>query len=117
MAQPQKRAALAGLVLAGEFDRIVRDRRAEIGAPFGFAVVAVGAGIGQHIDTRVPDLNGQRVGVGVRGDGKEPMGPAVAAAPNLGGVGAGRSKNRNASIREAGWAPVRPPRHRPRSPG
>src|SRR5215475_2257030 len=34
MAQPEERAAVAGLVPPVEFDRVMRDRRAEVRTPF-----------------------------------------------------------------------------------
>ena len=39
------------------------------------------------------DLDGQRVGVAVRGDGKEPVGAAVAATPDLGPLAPGRAQD------------------------
>src|SRR5215472_13041512 len=81
--QPEKRATLAGLALAVELGRVVRDRRAEIRPPRRLTVIAVGARVGQDIDAAVTDLDGQGVGVGVRGDAQVAVRSAVAPAPDL----------------------------------
>ena len=54
---------------------VVPERRPEVRPPLGLAVVAVRARVGEHVDPVVPDLHRQRVGVGVRGDGRNPCGP------------------------------------------
>ena len=55
----------------------------EVPPPLGLPVVAVRPRVGEHVDPVVPDLHGQRVRVGVRGDGQEAVRAAVAAAPDL----------------------------------
>ena len=81
--RPEERAALGGGVLATELHSVVRECGPEVRAPLAFAVVAVGARVSQDVDSRVPDLDRQRVGVRVRGNAEEPVRAAVAAAPDL----------------------------------
>lgn len=83
MPDPQERAAGDGLVGVVDLQGVVAERRPEVPAPLGLPVVAVRPRVGQHIDPVVPDLDGQRVGVGVRGDGQEAVRAGVAAAPDL----------------------------------
>ncbi len=80
---PQERAAGGGLVGAGQLQRVVAEGGPEVGPPLGLPVVAVGPGVGEHVDAVVADLHRQRVGVPVRGDRQEPVRAAVAAAPDL----------------------------------
>src|SRR6516162_7914485 len=83
MAQPEEWAAVTGLAPPIEFDGVVRDGRAEVGPPLGFAVIAVGARVGQDVHAAVADLYRQGVGMSVRGDAEKPVRTAVEAAPNL----------------------------------
>ncbi len=75
-------------------------------------MVAVGAGVGEHVHPAVPDLDRQGVGVGVRGDAEEAVRAAVAAAPDLrrlAGLGAQqRSGRRRRSARAAARAAPAP---------
>ena len=94
--------ASCGLVLAVDLDGVVGAGRAEVAPPLGLAVVAVRARVDEELDAVVPHLDRQGVGVAVRRDGEEAVGPAVAAAPDLGPLaavtcagGAGR-RRRNA---------------------
>ena len=63
------------------------DRRLEVLPPLRLTVVAVRPRVGENVHAAVADLHRQGVGVCVRGDGQEPVRPAVAAAPYLGRVG------------------------------
>ena len=81
---PHEGPSLVHLVLAVDLDGVVRTGRPEVAPPLGVPVVAVRAGVDEQLDAVVTDLDRQRVGVAVRGDGEEPVGAAVAAAPDLG---------------------------------
>ena len=98
---------VAGLVPAGELDRVVRDRRAEVRPPRGLAVVAVGARVGEDVDAAVADLHRQGVGVGVRGDAEEPVRAAVAPAPDLGALLPVRAEQRSSRRRRSATAAAR----------
>ena len=63
-------------------------------------MVAVRAGVDEQLDAVVTDLDRQRVGVAVRGDGEEPVRAAVAAAPDLGPLALGRAQDVEPGIRE-----------------
>ena len=100
--QPQERATVAGLALPGQLDGIVRDRRPEVRPPGRIAVIAVGARISEDIDAAVPDLDGQRVGVRVRGDAEKSMRTSVAPAPDLRCLSRRGPQNRQAGVGEPG---------------
>ena len=101
-------AALDRLAAPADLDGVVRDRGPEVRPPLRLAVIAVRARIGEDVDAAVPDLDRQRVGVRVRGDGQESVRPAVAATPYLRGVSRVRSEDGYAGIRETGRARVGP---------
>ncbi len=62
------------LVLAIQLECVVSAGGAEVGTPPGLGVVAVGAGVGQDLHTAVAYLDGQRVGVSMGSERKEPVG-------------------------------------------
>ena len=64
-------------------------------------MVAVRARVGEDVHAAVAHLYRQGVGVGVRGDAEESMRAAVASAPDLGCLPAGRAQQRQASVGEA----------------
>ena len=83
MMGPRERATFAGLAPAAEFGGVVRDRRPEIRAPRGLAVVAVGTRVGQDVHARVPDLDRQGVRVGMPGGARVAARAVVTPAPDL----------------------------------
>src|SRR5215510_5021138 len=83
MAQPEERAAIAGLTLPVKLDSVMRDGRAEVGTPFRLTVITVGAGIGEDVHATIAHLHGQSVGMGMRGDTEKSVRASVAAAPDL----------------------------------
>ena len=76
--------------------------------PLRLAVVAVRARVDQDVDAVVPDLERQRVGVGVGGDRQEAVRPAVAAAPDLRAVRRAGAQEDHAGVGELPGRPIRP---------
>ena len=112
---PEKGTTRLGLAHAGDLYGVVGCGRAEPLSPNRLPVVAVGAGVGEDVDTVVPHLQRKGIGVGVRRDGQESMGAAIASAPDLRTVLRVRTQDDQARVGEPTW-PDRWSWHLTRSP-
>src|SRR5262245_49380789 len=103
MRDPEERTPGLGLAYACDLDGVVGRRRAEPLPPCWFAVIAVRPGVGEDIDPVVPYLHGQRIRVSVCRYRQEPVGPAVAATPDLGAILSARAQEDLPSVGEPVW--------------
>ena len=82
-AEPEEWSAIHRLGDTAQLERVVRQRRSEIRAPFALAVIAIRAWIGEHIDAAAPNLERERIGMTMRGHRQKPERPVIAATPDL----------------------------------
>ena len=99
VAGPEERTSGDGLIRSGHLDGVVGQGGTEVAAPSRFAVVAVGAGVGEHVRPVVAHLDPERVGVAVGRDRQVPVGTCIAAAPDLVAVGRRAPQQRQAGVR------------------
>src|SRR4029453_1334942 len=100
MGVTEKRPPGLGLVRTADLDGVVRRCRPEPFTPFRLAVVAVCAGVSEDVDTVVPYLQRKGIGMRMRRDGQESMGPAVATAPDFRTVLSARTQQHEPGIGE-----------------
>ena len=107
MAGPEERTSGGGLIRASHFNGVVGQGGAEVGPPSRFAVVTVGARVGQHVRPVVAHFDGERVSVAVGSDRQVPVGTCVAAAPDLVAVGRRAPQQCQARVRVVARSAVR----------
>ena len=67
--EPEEGAAEARLVETTDLEGVVAEGRAEVAPKIALGQIAIGAGVGQDIDSAVTQFERERIGMGMGGDG------------------------------------------------
>lgn len=104
---PHEGTARHRLVVAGQLEAVVADRRAKIRPPLRFPLIGVGSGIDQDLHAAATELDGQGVRMRMGRNREEAVRSMIAAAPDLVLCMRRIAQQNHASVRETMAQPAR----------